>query len=557
MRLYGKKFIKNSIAKATEARVETRDAIIWDIFPASHLARVKIQGSNTLIKAYYPLNWETTPVWLKPGNAVRIAHTGGVRNRIELVGHGTFVPTPVSGGSAPSPPTADDAILTGCRVQSLQENMTVTVGTGTFRIGGGNYSLTSSVDKTLDAAPGGGNYRYDLLVIGADKVVDYIKGAASPNPIVPSVPASHLECGRVLVYPGDTEILQTWVDRSWEPASIQGIYITPADSELSWSELTTDLQVGALDQYSNGIAPLTTYDFDIEFQSGNGDVGGVVPPNVYTKNTNQDHFHVTYTRDQLPTDASPFFKVTLTTGGKTFEAHCLITLLDVAGQPMYGGGGGAGTAQQGNVIVNCDGALTYNSVTGVLSWSGDIHIYFTTASSMACHNIIATSSITLNDNEFAYAALVEVNDQAISMAKAAIATGSESNFFDVLVMGYRNAASDRFYPVNLPNVEEAVVSLTSATAVTVYWNKGKVQKITLGHDVTFTFSGAKAGDKLIVTIKQNDAAAKTVTLPGDVRYGTDITSYAVTVTLDKKDKLGFIYDGDDSKYDLVAVSKGF
>lgn len=218
-----------------------------------------------------------------------------------------------------------------------------------------------------------------------------------------------------------------------------------------------------------------------------------------------------------------------------------------------------GITYQKNVIVSCDGVITYNKATGVVAWSDVIRIHFNRADGQAILNTIAAGDITLADNEFFYVTLSETDSTALTASKAAITTSAASNFlaYNILVLGYRNAASDEFYPVHLPKVEDAVVTLSSAEAVTVYWNLGKVQKITLGHDVTFTFSGAKDGDRLILSIKQNDSEAKTVTLPVSVRFGTDITEYVVTETLDAKDKIGFIYDGDDSKYDLVSVAKGF
>jgi hypothetical protein len=116
MKLYNIRFLKQKTNGMIQQRVESRDAILWDVQTDVRRARVKIQGSSTLVVAYYPENWEATPVWMKPGNAVRISHTGGVRGRIELVGHGTLIPTPIEGDTGTITTTLPDAILSGLQI---------------------------------------------------------------------------------------------------------------------------------------------------------------------------------------------------------------------------------------------------------------------------------------------------------------------------------------------------------------------------------------------------------------------------------------------------------
>lgn len=104
-----------------------------------------------------------------------------------------------------------------------------------------------------------------------------------------------------------------------------------------------------------------------------------------------------------------------------------------------------------NVIVSCDGNITYDKTTGILSWSGTIRIHFNRADGDAVLNTVATGSVTLSDNEFAYADLSETDGQAIAISKAAITTDSPSNYitYNRIVMAYRNATSDEIYPVYL------------------------------------------------------------------------------------------------------------
>jgi hypothetical protein len=121
MRLYNRRFVTRSVERQTQAVQETRDAILWSVDTANKLCSVRVQGSNEYVIAHYPENWEQIPVWLKPGNAVKIMHTGGVRGWVEVVGHGQVVPTPVTGASAPTSTSGVDSILTGCELVELSD----------------------------------------------------------------------------------------------------------------------------------------------------------------------------------------------------------------------------------------------------------------------------------------------------------------------------------------------------------------------------------------------------------------------------------------------------
>ena len=212
-----------------------------------------------------------------------------------------------------------------------------------------------------------------------------------------------------------------------------------------------------------------------------------------------------------------------------------------------------------NIVVNCDGVITYNPVTGVLTWTNTLRIFFNRIDGEAILNTVPAGSVTLANNEFAYADLSETNNAAVSVVNAAITTGAASNFltFNRVVLGYRNSTLKGFYPVYLKNIQSAVISLTSGASLTVDWSQGKTQKVTAGHDIAFTFSGASDGDKLLLIVKQDPAVLRNPTLPATVRYGTDITTWILTQTYSKKDRIGFVYDGDDTKYDLVALVQGF
>ncbi|OPY90571.1 MAG: hypothetical protein A4E73_02415 [Syntrophaceae bacterium PtaU1.Bin231] len=105
-------------------------------------------------------------------------------------------------------------------------------------------------------------------------------------------------------------------------------------------------------------------------------------------------------------------------------------------------------------FVGCDGTVSYDNTTGVLTWSGTLHIYFTRADGTAIHNSIASGNITLADGEYCYVTLSETNDAVLTMAKASLGAGSTSTFkaYNILPMGYRNASDNNFYPEELAGV---------------------------------------------------------------------------------------------------------
>lgn len=102
-------------------------------------------------------------------------------------------------------------------------------------------------------------------------------------------------------------------------------------------------------------------------------------------------------------------------------------------------------------LVHCDGVVSYNKLTGSLSWSDVLRILFIREDGQSIQNTVNAGSIALADNQFAYVDLNETNNTVLSVAVAAVTTGSASNFSAAnrLVLGYRNTASDQFYPVNL------------------------------------------------------------------------------------------------------------
>jgi hypothetical protein len=219
-----------------------------------------------------------------------------------------------------------------------------------------------------------------------------------------------------------------------------------------------------------------------------------------------------------------------------------------------------------NTIVSCDGEITWGPVTGQLTWTGTIRILFIRSDGKTIQNTIAAGSLTVNDNYFAYIDLNETDGTALTMLAALISTGAASNFkaYNCLVLGYRNAGSDEFYPVLLRpkwnDPDKLVQVLTPADNVTVNWRLGSTAEILLNRANThFTFSGGRDGQRLVLVCKQDATGGRTVTFAAGIRGGTDVTiPPTLSVAGNETDYLGFIYrNADGDYYDMMSLARGY
>lgn len=94
-------------------------------------------------------------------------------------------------------------------------------------------------------------------------------------------------------------------------------------------------------------------------------------------------------------------------------------------------------------------------------------------------------------------------------------------------------------------------------SLAIDWSTADEIEVTLTGTFTPSFTGAFDRQRCMLTLKQDGTGSRLVTLPGNVRYGTEITSFTATTTAGKADRLGFVFNATDSKYDLVAVAKGY
>lgn len=279
MRLYNRKNFDTGLRRRFRSHSWGRDAIVWDVDQTNFIVRCKIQGSDEFIHAHYPRNWQTLPEYVRPGNAVRIAHKDGYKGFIEVIGHGRAIPSPVSGesGQFPGWGTYEDEIISGGEPSADLGDMLVEIDDMTFRLnstlhgmagddmvmGAGTVYMSDPPVATIgvggatvafSAAPAIPYARYDLVVIGEDDTIDVIKGtAATEDLIMPTTPADHIRICHVLILGGITAITGDMINAMWEnriatvmSLSIGGSYVqfTVGYREaehyvMSWSAYTS------------------------------------------------------------------------------------------------------------------------------------------------------------------------------------------------------------------------------------------------------------------------------------------------------------------------------
>jgi hypothetical protein len=366
MRFYSGKVFQQGLNRRFRQHAESRDAIVWDIDTENLLVRCKIQGSDEYILCHYPRNSTTLPGWCKRGNAVRIAHKGGVRGFLEVISNGRAIPTPVSGNTLPDQLDRPDEIVTGGGVTPYS-GMTVKVDATTYRISNVVYTLSiegvpmadppfitmgdgtvmgaDGAYLTFDAAPAAPNARYDLIVAGTDGLAHIVKGTASENPSMPSVPTDHVKIAHVLILGGMTEILAWHIGAAFETrilnsitwALSSGTGTINGDGEFEWHSSNNYPYCAATFtmrcQY--GWALSGSYTLEATMLSGSGDWS--LDHSTWTTDDLSKSFTgstavIYYRRDQTVTEESPIIQATAE--GTIISAVDKIQLLDALGDPI-------------------------------------------------------------------------------------------------------------------------------------------------------------------------------------------------------------------------------
>lgn len=97
------------------------------------------------------------------------------------------------------------------------------------------------------------------------------------------------------------------------------------------------------------------------------------------------------------------------------------------------------------------------------------------------------------------------------------------------------------------------INETNSGSVVCEWNGYDEIRVRLTTDTTFIFQGALDGQGCLLKLRQDGDGNHLVTLPPEVRYNALLRAYNVTATPNAIDRIGFIYDGQDTRYDFASV----
>lgn len=149
-------------------------------------------------------------------------------------------------------------------------------------------------------------------------------------------------------------------------------------------------------------------------------------------------------------------------------------------------------------------------------------------------------------------------DQGISAYQSAVAlgyAGTQAQWIASL-KGEKGDRGDPGAP-GIPSLRRIqTIADTDTGSVTCDWSAYDEIRVTLTTNATFSFTGALDGQGCVLKLKQGGVGGYTATFDAAVRFNALIPSYAPTSALGKADKVGFVYDGGDGKYDFVSVVPG-
>ena len=173
--------------------------------------------------------------------------------------------------------------------------------------------------------------------------------------------------------------------------------------------------------------------------------------------------------------------------------------------------------------------------------------------------IVTTSLLDTNSNEtiiFSSTASA-VNEITVTNAATAgnpkiAASGGDTNVS--LLLDAKGTGVIRTQQALIPDP----VALSDAATIAVDASLGNHFRVTLGGNRTLgNPTNATDGQKLLFEIIQDGTGSRTLALDTKYAFGTDITSFTATTTLNKRDFLGVVYNGTADKFYVIGIQKGY
>jgi phage-related tail fiber protein len=200
-----------------------------------------------------------------------------------------------------------------------------------------------------------------------------------------------------------------------------------------------------------------------------------------------------------------------------------------------------------SILTALTGNANHNSLTGLQGGSSSEYYHITSAQAIALEAIRPfVGVLARRDVNNAFSASQSFSNFRIQ------AVGTPSVGTDAATKQYVDDAKVELRTARVLRIPNA------AGTVTIDWAQYDEARLVITANVTLAFTGALDGQRCMIKIQQGGGGGGfTVTLPGTVRFSTDAPSYTASSTSGVFDRLGFIYDGDDVRYDFIAVARGY
>ncbi len=174
--------------------------------------------------------------------------------------------------------------------------------------------------------------------------------------------------------------------------------------------------------------------------------------------------------------------------------------------------------------------------------------------------IIGTSADATTTRQFAWNGTTTTSDKALYAGVNILFDGDD--YADQLTSAARSKTftkvADRLEEIEAL-LAAGVQTPASADTININWALGSHVRITLDRaTTTVNMSGGFDGQKCVLELVQDAEGARDVVLGTGIQVGSDLTTpVPLTETPSKRDFLGFVYAGSNSKFNYVSLSRGY
>ena len=112
--------------------------------------------------------------------------------------------------------------------------------------------------------------------------------------------------------------------------------------------------------------------------------------------------------------------------------------------------------------------------------------------------------------------------------------------------------------LDLGNLPQDIYSPSWSATLNLDGNNRSFIKVTVTGSTTINMiNGGSDGQMLKLALKQDSTGNRTISLGTGFAFGTDITEYINTLTANKTDYIGLIYDSTSSTWRIIAIAQGY